>query len=93
MIGNINATFKLYTSLIKPYRNGTIAPPTIAVQSIPLPWSIYFPRPFTANVNMVANIKEFIKPINKRLHMANSPVVKIETTKSNTAKKALNANT
>ena len=93
MMGSINAAFKLMASPIVPYKNGTIAPPTIAVHKIPEAWSVYFPKFLTAKVKMVANINEFIKPTVRMLHMATFPDDTIEIAINNIAAQALNANT
>ena len=61
-----------------PCRTGIIAPPTIAVQSIPDACPVCFPSPSIARVKIVGNIIELNNPTARMLHIAKCPKVSIE---------------
>ena len=69
----------------KPCKTGIIAPPTMAVQSIPDPCPVCFPNPAIARVKIVGNIMELNNPTAKMLHIAKCPLVSIEITTSDAA--------
>src|SRR3546814_16194548 len=68
-----------------PNRNGTIAPPTIAVHMMPDPCGVCSPSPSVQRLKIVGNISELQKPTRNSAQPDTAPVVTADRMTSETA--------
>ena len=77
-------------SATTPWNSGTMAPPTMAVASMPEAWLVCRPRPRVASEKMVGNMMELKKPQASRQYMATCPPCAMASEISSTFIMALN---